>query len=329
MVDKLRWGLLSTARINRALIPAIRASQRSELVAVGSRSLETGQQFAKKWGVPRVHASYEELLADRDVDVIYIPLPNHLHTEWTIKAMQAGKHVLVEKPLALTTAEVQAIGAAAKATGMKVAEAFMYRHHPKTLKVQELVAAGAIGDVRYIQGDFAYILDRPGDIRWVAEYGGGSIWDVGCYPISFIHMLMGRMPSTVHGYQVLAKSGVDLTFTGHMDFPNGVLAHFYSSFGLPYDTRMEIVGSKGKITNLQPFLIRDAKSPLILQQENKGEQRITFPATELYLGEVNDMEKAVMDGKEPRLSLAESEEIVATILAFIESARKNETIRLQ
>ncbi len=328
MVDKIRWGLLSTARINRAVIPAIRASKRSELLAVGSRSVETGRLFAQKWDIPRVHGSYEGLLSDSEIDVIYIPLPNHLHTEWTIKAMQAGKHVLVEKPLALTTADVQSIRQASKATGRKVAEAFMYRHHPKTLKVQELLAAGAIGEVKYVQGDFIYILDRPDDIRWVPEYGGGSIWDVGCYPISFIRMVMGRMPATVHGYQVLAKSGVDLTFTGHMDFQGGILAHFYSSFGLPYDTRMEIVGTKGKITSLQPFLIRDARTPLILQQEKEGEQKITFPDTELYLGEVNDMEKAIMDGKEPRLSLVESEDIIAIILAFIESARKNETVRL-
>ncbi len=328
MADKLRWGLLSTARINRALIPAIRASKRSELVAAGSRNKETGQQFAKKWSIPVVFGSYEALLADPGVDVIYNPLPNHMHAEWTIKAMKAGKHVLAEKPLALSTAEVQAIRAASKATGMTVAEAFMYRHHPQTLKVQELLASGAIGDVRYLQGNFIYNLDRPNDIRWVPEYGGGSIWDVGCYPISFIRMVTGRVPVSVHGYQVLSKSGVDLTFTGHMDFPGGVLAHFYSSFGLPSDSRMEIVGTRGKITVLQPFLIRDAKIPLILRRENEPEQEITFPETDLYLGEVMDMEKAVLDGEKPRLSLDESEENIATIVYLLESARKNETIKL-
>jgi xylose dehydrogenase (NAD/NADP) len=328
MAEKLRWGLLSTARINRALIPAIRASKRSELVAVGSRNTETGQQYAKNWDIPLAHGSYEDLLADPGVDVIYNSLPNHLHAEWTIKAVKAGKHVLAEKPLALSTAEVQAIRSASNATGKTVAEAFMYRHHPQTLKVQELVASGMIGEVRYIQGNFNYILDRLKDIRWVSEYGGGSIWDVGCYPISFIRMITGTVPLSVHGYQVSSETGVDLTFSGHMDFPNGIVAHFYSSFGLPYDTRMEIVGTQGKITVLQPFLIRDAKIPLLLRRENVAEQKITFPDTELYLGEVNDMEASIFDGKEPRLSLYESEENIATITSLVDSARKNMTIRL-
>ncbi len=328
MADKLKWGLLSTARINRALIPAIRASKRSELVAVGSRKIETGQQYAKQWSIPFVFGSYEDLLSDPGVDVIYNSLPNHLHAEWTIKALKAGKHVLAEKPLALSSAEVQAIRDTSKTTGKTVTEAFMYRHHPQTLKVQELLASGAIGDVRYIQGDFIYTLDRPKDIRWVAEYGGGSIWDVGCYPISFIRMVTGRMPLSVHGYQVLYKTGVDLTFTGHMEFPDGVLAHFYSSFDLPNDSRMEIVGTKGKITVMQPFLIRDAKIPLILQRADEPEQKITFPDLDLYLGEVNDMEEAVLDGKKPRLSLDESEENIATIVSLLESARKNAVIKL-
>lgn len=328
MVDKLRWGLLSTARINRRLIPAIRASKRSELVAVGSRHAGTGQEYAKKWEIPRVHGSYEDLLADPGVDVIYNSLPNHLHAEWTIKALQAGKHVLVEKPIALTTAEVQMIGNAAKETGRIVTEAFMYRHHPQTLKVQELLAAGAIGEVRYIQGDFTYILDRPDDIRWVPGYGGGSIWDVGCYPISFIRMVTGSMPVSVHGFQTLYHTGVDWTFTGHMEFADHTLAHFYSSFGLPYDTRMEIVGTQGTITVPQPFLISDAQIPLILRQENEQELKITFPETNLYLGEVVDMEKAVLDREKPRLSLSESEEIIAIISAFLKSAGKNETIRM-
>lgn len=329
MAKKLRWGLLSTARINRrGVIPALQVSQRSELFAVGSRKAETARQYAQEWKIPRAHGSYEELLADPEVDVIYNSLPNHLHAEWTIKAVQAGKHVLLEKPFALSLSEVKAIRSAVEASGKIVAEAFMYRHHPQTLKVQEIIASGAIGDVKYIQGDFSFILESMSDIRALPETGGGSIWDIGCYPISYIRMIAGSRPVSVHGYQAPATTGVDLTFTGQMDFSNGILAQFYCSFGLPYHTQMDIRGTKGTITVLQPFLIRDPGIPLLLRRENAEEQKILFPPTELYLGEVVDMENSILDGGKPRLSLSESEEDIATILALLESAKKNETIKL-
>ncbi len=327
MADKLRWGLLSTARINRSLIPAIRASKRSELLAVGSRKIGTARQYARERDIPHVHGSYEDLLADPQIDVIYNSLPNHLHAEWTIKALNAGKHVLLEKPLALSTTEVEAIRKAAEATGNTVAEAFMYRHHPQTFKVQELIETGTIGEVLYMQGDFTFILDNPTNIRAIPEYGGGSIWDIGCYPISFFRMVAGHLPNSVHGYQVLSNKGIDWTFAGHMDYPNGIVAQFYSSFGLPYHTQMEIRGTKGTIVVLQPFLIRKPDVPLLLRLDSENEQKIVFPPTELYLGEVEDMEKAILDGKKPRISLVESQENIATILALLESAKKNSIVK--
>src|ERR1051325_4538638 len=186
MTDKiLNWGLLSTARINRALITPLRASKRNKLVAVGSRSQETAEAYAKEKKIERAYGSYDALLADPDIDVIYNPLPNHLHAEWTIKAMAAGKHVLCEKPLALSVDEVEAIKAAAQKYGRVVAEAFMYRHHPQTLKVQELVKSGSLGTLKLIRGSFSFVLTHEGDVRLKPEWGGGSIWDVGCYPISY------------------------------------------------------------------------------------------------------------------------------------------------
>lgn len=323
----LKWGLLSTARINRSLIPGIRASKRSQLVAVGSRDLEKGREFAQEWDIPRIHGTYDDLLADSEVDAIYNPLPNHLHAEWTIKALKAGKHVLLEKPMALSVSEVRAIAEAAQNNKKIVTEAFMYRHHPQTLKVQELIASGAIGKVLFIHGNFTFALKLPADIRWNPDFGGGSIWDIGCYPLSYIRMITGFKPGSVYGAQVKSQSGVDLTFCGSMEYPSGVMAQFYSSFGLPYHTYMEVRGTEGTLSINSPFLPRNATVPLILRQGD-AEKKILFPEVELYAGEVEDMEKAALDGQPPRLSLQESEDNIATLVAFLESARNGRVVKL-
>ena len=191
----LQWGLLPTARINQALIPPLRASQRNQLAAVASRTQQSADKYAREQKIPRAHGSYEALLTDPEIDVIYNSLPNHLHAEWTIKAVEAGKHVLCEKPLALSVEEVDAIQEAARKHGRVVAEAFMYRHHPQTLKVQELVKNGSIGDLKLVRGSFSYVLSRDGDVRLDPGMGGGSIWDVGCYPISYARSVIGEEPS--------------------------------------------------------------------------------------------------------------------------------------
>ncbi|MBL8061683.1 MAG: Gfo/Idh/MocA family oxidoreductase, partial [Anaerolineales bacterium] len=210
----LNWGLLSTAKINQALIKPLRASKRTRLLAVASRSLSSAETYAREWNIPRAHESYEALLADPEVDVIYNSLPNHLHAEWTIKALRAGKHVLCEKPLALTLKEVDAMIAAAQETGQILAEAFMYRHHPQTLKVKELVDGGAIGTLQLIKGAFSFVLNREGNYRFYKEMGGGSIWDVGCYPISYARMIVGAEPVEVSGWQVAGPQGGDESFYG-------------------------------------------------------------------------------------------------------------------
>ncbi len=193
MTDKiLNWGLLSTANINRALIPPLQVSKRNHLLAVGSRSQDSAEKYAKQWKIERAHGSYEAMLADPDIEVIYNSLPNHMHAEWTIKAVEAGKHVLCEKPIALSVEEVDAMQAAARKHGRVVAEAFMYRHHPQTLKVQQLVKSGSLGTLKLIRASFGFFLDRAEDIRIQPEMGGGSIWDVGCYPISYARIVAGE-----------------------------------------------------------------------------------------------------------------------------------------
>ena len=326
MSKVLYWGLLSTARINRALIPPLQVSKRSHLLAVCSRSQETAEAYAKEHKIPRAYGSYESMLADPEIDVVYNPLPNHLHAEWTIKAMAAGKHVLCEKPLALSVEEVDAIAAAAKQYGRVVAEAFMYRHHPQTLKVQELVQSGALGTVKLIRGSFTFVISREGDVRLNPDMGGGSIWDVGCYPISYARSLLGAEPLEVSGWQVTGQSGVDLTFVGQMRFANDILMQFDSSFDMPFHSFMEIVGSEGTLNIPRPFK-PGVNEKIYLTREEKTET-ITVKGQELYLGEVEDLADAILLGQAPRIALADSRANVAVIRAFLESARSGKSVSL-
>ena len=214
-------------------------------MAVASRSQEAADAYARQWKIERALGSYEALLADPNIDVIYNSLPNHMHAEWSIRALRAGKHVLCEKPLALTLEEVDAMTAAAKESGRVLAEAFMYRHHPQTFKVMEIVDSGQLGKIQLIKGAFTFTLRREGDIRLRKETGGGSIWDVGCYPISYARMVTGSEPVEVFGMQVLGEGGADMTFVGQMRFPDGVYAQFDSGFVSPQRSYMEIIGTDG------------------------------------------------------------------------------------
>ena len=327
MTDRiLRWGLLSTAQINRALISPLRASERNQLFAVASRSMEQAESYAREWDIPRVHGSYEALLADPEVDVIYNPLPNHLHAEWTIKALHAGKHVLCEKPLVLSVQEVDDIAQAAKETGNIVAEAFMYRHHPKTLKVKELVDSGELGDLQIIRGLFAATFNLKDNYRMVKEMGGGSLWDVGCYPVSYTRLIVGEKPREVFGWQVEGPTGIDETFMGQMRFESGVLAQFVCGFASPFRTSMEIIGSKGTLTVPVPF--HPGASDKIHLQVGDDAETIEIPDQELYIGEVEDMAEAVLLGKEPRMSLADSRDIIEMIVGLFESARLGKPVML-
>ena len=322
----LNWGLLSTARINRAVIKPLRASKRNQLLAVASRTQESADNYAREWSIPRTHGSYNALLADPDIDVIYNPLPNHLHAEWTIKAVQAGKHVLCEKPLALSVQEVDAIRDAARKHGRIVMEGFMYRHHPQTLKVQELVKSGSLGTLKLIRGSFSFLLTREGDVRLNPAMGGGSIWDIGCYPISYARMVVGTNPLEVFGWQVTGPTGIDESFAGQLRVANDVLAQFDSSFVVPFHTFMEIVGSEGTLNIPRPFR-PETDENIYLTRGDKTET-IKVPGQELYAGEVENMADAILLGQEPRVSLEDSRANVAVISSLLESARTGKPIKL-
>lgn len=325
----INWGLLSTARINRALIPPLNASKRTRLLAAASRSQPAADAYAREWNIPRAHGSYEALLADPEIDVVYNSLPNHLHAEWTIKALRAGKHVLCEKPFALSLADVDAMIAASQETGKVLAEAFMYRHHPQTLKIKEMVDSGVLGKLQLIKGTYSYNFTREGNFRGIKEMGGGSLWDVGCYPISYARMLAGAEPVEVFGWQVEGPDGSDMSFFGQMRFANRVHAQFDSGFQSPLRSFMEIVGSDASLNIPVPFK-PGLKSQFILRRHdtNNKVETIHVQGQELYLGEVDDMCDAILLGKPPHISLADSRANVATMLACLESANTGKPVRL-
>ncbi|MCJ7434958.1 MAG: Gfo/Idh/MocA family oxidoreductase [Anaerolineales bacterium] len=319
MTQKLNWGLLSTAKINHALINPLTASPRTRLLAVASRSQSSADEYARKWKIPRAHGSYESLLADPEIDVIYNSLPNHLHTEWTIKALKAGKHVLCEKPLALTLSEMDAMITASKETGKILMEAFMYRHHPQTLKVKEIVESGKLGKLQFIRGSFTFTISREGDIRLKKEMGGGSIWDVGCYPINYARYVVGAEPLEVFGWQVTGLGGIDDSFVGQLRFKDGIHMQFDSGLKSPSRSYIEIVGTQGTLSIPNPF--KPNLGDKIELQRGDEIEVIKIKGQELYLGEVDDMCDAILLGKTPRVSLADSSANTSAILALLESAR--------
>ena len=325
-MEKLKWGLLGAARINRAVIPPIRLSKRSELIAIASRDQATADEYAKKWDISRAFGSYEAMLNDPDINAIYIGLPNHLHAEWSVKCAAAGKHVLCEKPLALSTMEVDRIIEAAKKHGAVIAEAFMYKHHPQTLKVVELVKQRIIGDLLVVKGTFTFNLTDPANVRLYPEMGGGCLWDVGCYPISFSRLIAAVEPIEVFGWQKLGSTGIDEVFVGQMRFGSGLLAQFESGFRTPYRTGMEIVGTAGSMVIKSPFK-PEADKPIEIFYGDRTES-IRVPDQELYQGEIEDIENAALDGKPQRIPLEDSRLNVAVIKALLESAKTGRPVVL-
>ena len=278
-MDKVRWGVLSTARIaTEKVIPGIRRSATGEVVAIASRDVDRARAAADGLGIPRSHGSYEALLADPGVDAVYVPLPNHLHAEWSIRALEAGKHVLCEKPLALSAADAVRMADASATSGRLLMEAFMYRHHPSWVAVQELVAGGRIGRLQAIDSWFSYFLDDPANIRNVLEYGGGALYDIGCYSVSLSRLLFDAEPDEVSAAIVRdPASGVDILTTGHMTFPGG-LASFTCATLVEPDQRVHIYGTDGRIEIEIPFNIPPDRPTRIFVTQ--GGDPPVAPATE-------------------------------------------------
>ena len=252
---RLRWGVLSTARIGRTkVIPGIQRGEHSEVVAIASRDAAVARSVAGELGIPTAHGSYEALLADPDVEAVYLPLPNHLHKPWTIAAARAGKHVLCEKPLALTARDAEEMIEACDRAGVRLMEAFMYRHHPSWAAARELVATGRIGRLQAIQSWFSYYNDDPTNIRNILEAGGGALYDIGCYCVNLSRMLFAAEPTGVQGSAVRDATGTDVLTAGILSFGEGI-ASFVCSTRAEDDQRVEIYGTEGRISIGIPFNI--------------------------------------------------------------------------
>jgi predicted dehydrogenase len=283
----LRWGVLSTANIAvEKVIPGMRRAAGCELVAIASRDAATARRAAHDLAIPTSHGSYEALLDDPDVDAVYIPLPNHLHAEWAIAAARAGKHVLCEKPLAMTAADAQRMADAFEAAGVRLMEAFMYRHHASWVAVRELVASGRIGRLTAVQSWFSFYNDDPSNIRNVLEFGGGAVYDIGCYLINLSRMLFGGEPTRVEASVFRdPTSGVDILTNGLLEFEGGA-ATFGCSIRAEDDQRVHIYGTDGRISIGIPFNIPPDRPTQVFV--TKGGDPPVAPATEVLTFEPGD-----------------------------------------
>ncbi len=302
MTMAVKWGILSTADINRKLLAGAAESDDVDVVAVGSRDLGRAQEFARTWGIERAYATYDELLADPDVEAVYIPLPNTMHSEWSIRSLEAGKHVLCEKPFSRHIADVERAFDAAEETGLHLSEAFMYRHHPQTARLAELVASGAIGDLRVIRTTFSYSLYDPENIRLRTDAEGGSLMDVGCYCVSGARLLGGE-PESVVGAAHIGSSGTDWVFTGLMRFPGDVVALFDCGTSLPNRDELEAIGTEGSLFLDDPW---HCQSPVIELRRDGSVERIELEAANPYRLELEDMNAAIRGERQPLLGRADA-----------------------
>jgi predicted dehydrogenase len=318
----LRWGVISTANIGRAAVnPAIQASSNGELVAVASRDPERARSFAEAHSIPRHYGSYQALLDDPDIDAVYNPLPNSLHLEWTVRAAEAGKHILCEKPLAVDERECREMAAAAAANDVKLLEAFMYRFHPRTDRVIEMVRGGVIGELRAIRSAFTFRLTRPDNIRMDPELGGGALMDVGCYCVNVSRTLAGAEPVEVQATAQWAASGVDEQLVGTLLFADGVMAHFDCALTMERCESYEVAGTDGYLTVPASFLPGTDDSQ-ILEYRGRGEVvQHTVAGADEYQRMVEHFGEAVLHGRPLRYSPDEAAQNMRVIEGLYRSAR--------
>jgi xylose dehydrogenase (NAD/NADP) len=298
----VRWGVVSTARINDKVLEGARQASGVDVVAVGSRDRTRGEEFAARHGIPRVHGSYEELLADGDIEAVYIPLPNSLHVPWSVKALEAGKHVLCEKPLTRRAADAEAAFDAAESAGRLLMEAFMWRYHPQT---EELVRrAREIGPLRVVRAAFGFTLAAAdtGNVRIRPELEGGALMDVGCYCVSALRLLCGEPVAATA--QTVDRQGVDGRFVGTLRFDGDVLGVLDCGFDVPNLGKLEVVGADGTLIAEDPW---HGVSPRLTLRRPDGEvEEIPVAAAQPYRLELEDFSRAVRGGDPPRLGRADA-----------------------
>jgi predicted dehydrogenase len=320
----VRLGFLTTAGINDALLEGVRLVDGVDVVAVGSRERARAESYAAERGIERAHGSYEELVADPDLDAVYVALPNSLHVEWSIHALEAGKHVLCEKPLGRDPDAVAHAFDAAERAGLVLMEGFMYRHHPQIKRLRALLDEGAIGELRLVRAQFDSTLGRAEDVRWVRELGGGALLDVGCYCVSGLRLLAGE-PVLAFGQQALTERNVDVRFAGTLRFPDGVLGTFDCGMDVEPTQALEAIGSEGSILVRRPFTA-DLEGVTLTRG---GEvEEIEVESANRYALQVENFARAVRGEEPPLLDARESVSQARVLDALLESAESDRAVPL-
>ncbi len=314
----MRWGILSTARIGGAIIGGARETDAAEIVAVASRSDASAQAFADAHGIPRAHGSYEALLADPEVDAVYVPLPNAMHVDWTVRALRAGKHVLCEKPMDRRPSRVAEAFDAADEAGLVLSEAFMWRHNPQAVHLRALLDEGAIGALRLVRASFSFPLTETTNVRLDPALDGGALMDVGCYCVSGARLVAGGEPVSVCAETVTGPSGVDLRLTALLRFDGDLLATIDCGLDMAARHDLEVVGSEGRIVLADPWHGREPR--LVLERAGDEREIIDLDVGNSYRLELEDMAVAIAGERPPRLGRADALGQARTIEALYRSA---------
>ncbi|WP_322907499.1 Gfo/Idh/MocA family oxidoreductase [Paenibacillus campi] len=329
---KLRWGILGSASIAvRSVIPGIQQSSLNEVTALASRTLDKAEATATELGIPKTYGSYEQLLADDSIDAVYIPLPNHLHYEWTLRAAEAGKHILCEKPLALNAEQAAEMAAAAAKAGVHLAEAFMYRHHPRYTQIRALIASGEIGEVRGMHSTFTFnSSSSDGNVRFRKQWGGGSLYDIGCYSISAARMLLGKEPSaaTVIAMFSPQHDNVDMMASGLLEFDDGIGVTFDSGMWAAFRNTLEVLGTEGSIEVPSAYVSpEDERANFFV---TVGEQRREVQVTSLnqYAAQADDFARTVLHGEQPLYDAEDAVRNMRVLDACLKSAEARQRITL-
>jgi predicted dehydrogenase len=324
-MSKVRWGVLSTANIGLTkVLPAMQRGQHSAVTAMASRSLKKAQAAAAELGIPKAYGSYEELLADPDVDAIYNPMPNHLHVPWSIKALQAGKHVLCEKPIALSAAEAQALADEARQhPRLKVMEAFMYRFHPQWQRAKKIVDEGGVGELRTIHSLFSYYNVDPENVRNQADIGGGGLMDIGCYCISLARFIFGGEPSRVFGIVELDPTlHTDRLVSGVLDFGRGTSTFTCSTQLTPYQ-RVNIYGTRGRIEIEIPFNAPPDRPTRLWHEQDGLIEEIVFSVCDQYTLQGDLFSQAILNNTPAPTPLSDAVANMQVIDSILQSGRND------
>jgi xylose dehydrogenase (NAD/NADP) len=324
VADAVKWGIISTADINRKVIPGAHASPKVDLVGVASRDQQRAEEYAKEWDIPRAYGSYEALLADPEIEAVYISLPNNMHCEWSIKSVEAGKHVLCEKPMTRDVNQVEEAFDAADKAGRLLSEAFMYRHNPQTKRVTQLIAQGAIGELRVVRSAFSYSLYDEDNIRLRTDVEGGALMDVGCYTVSGSRLVAGE-PERVFGEAWYGPSGTDWAFSGTLRFPGNVIGLFHCGTALPEQDELEVIGSEGSLFLDDPW---HCNAPVIELRRADGVERIEIEKEDSYRLELENLSDAIRGEGELLLGREDAVGQARVLGALHESATNGVPVKL-